>query len=291
MAISGTVKGKALVLKLGDAISTGEWQAELGQVIGDGIAEGMDVAYDIEDSMIFDKAYEIYRGDVEKYSLGNDVEQLDIEVGGCTLVIESSDDTDYYVEARKTNRFQGFVKDGTLYVKGSVLDAGDDGKIILYVPAGWEENELGKVDVELGAGAMEIEGIKADEINLEVGAGQITIEKVIADELNANVGMGEIVIKEMQVETLQGEVGMGNLSMKGTIGEKADIECAMGSLEMEIEGTEEDFNYDIESGMGNVCFGDSEYSGIVEERNIDNDASKEMTIECAMGEVSISFTE
>lgn len=286
----GNTVGESFGEEIGDlGESLGEGVGNLGQAIGDGIAEGMgDVTYDLEDSMIFDDDFEIFTGDAEKYSLGNNVEELDVEVGGCTFDIEFSEDSDYYVEARSTKKFQRYVKDGILYIKASSVNAGDDGRIVLYVPADWK---VKKADIEIGAGDMTIEGIWAEEIDLEVGAGQITIDEVIADTLEANVGMGEILMAGVQVEKLQGEVGMGHLYVEGAIGEKAEVECSMGSLEMVIEGVQEDFNYDIECGMGNINVGDSQYTGIAEEKNVDNDASKKMSIECAMGDVSISFAE
>ena len=84
---------------------------------------------------------------------------------------------------------------------------------------------------------------------------------------------------------------MGHLYLEGAVGDKAEMECAMGSLEMVIEGSQTDFNYDVECGMGNIDLGRSSYSGVAQDKRIDNGAEKRMVIECAMGDVDISFTE
>lgn len=315
--IAGTVKGKEAIKNVVESVTDGKVQVNLdsisdwgftvgesvgdvgstiGEAIGDGITDGMgNVHYEIEDSMVFDKDYDILKGDVEKYSVGSEVKKLDIQVGGCVFDLKESGDADYYLEAVNTKKFQGYMENGTLYVKGTIgsgtMSAGKECKITLYVPKDWAENRLEKVNMELGAGVMKIGSITADKVYLEVGAGQITISKITADTLDVSVGMGEIVLDEMAVDKLLGEVGMGRLYLEGAIYEDADVECAMGSLEMVVKGAQDDFNYDVECGMRNLTLGDDRYGGVAQERIIDNDASKKMLVECAMGDVNISFTE
>lgn len=289
----GSVIGES-VGDLGEVL--GEGIGSLGESIGNGISEGMDnVQYNLEDSMIFESTYEIFSGDVEKFSVGSDIQEMDIEVGGCVFEIETSQDDSYYLEAENTNKFQGYVKNGVLHIKGTTkavtVTGNNDCTITLYVPADWEENKLHKVDMELGAGVMELESLIADQILLEVGAGQINVAGVQAGTLDISVGMGEILVNNMQVDNLLGEVGMGHLYLAGAVHNKADVECSMGSLEMVVEGAQADFNYDVECGMGNVYLGSNSFSGVAQERYIDNGASKKMLVECAMGNVDISFTE
>ena len=283
---------------IGDwGITLSEEIGELGSDIGESILDdiSIDVNYSLEDAMIFDDGFDIFKGDVEKYSLGNQVQELDVEIGGCSFEVEYSEDDNYYLEGKNIDKLQGYVKDGTLHVKASVTTGTivypPEREIILYVPKNWESNRLDKVDMELGAGTIDMEGLAADVILLEVGAGQIDTSKIICDTLDISVGMGEVLVKDMQVGTLQAEVGMGHLSMEGSVEEKADVECSMGSMELKLEGSQKDFDYDLECGMGNLVLGEDSFSGLSSERFIDNGAGKKMNVECAMGEVEISFTE
>ena len=65
----------------------------------------------------------------------------------------------------------------------------------------------------------------------------------------------------------------------------------MGAMELNLAGSEEDFNYTIEAAMGNVSVGGVDYSGIGQDRTIKNSADKNMNIECAMGNIEVDFEE
>lgn len=275
--------------EVGNAISE-----EVGDAIGDGIANELDnVHYELEDSMVFDKEHEIMNGDVDKYSVGSEITELFVEVGGCVFTMKESGDDSYYLEAENIKKFQGYVEDGTLYVRATVGSGtvAKECRVTLYVPSHWSEIRLEKVDMELGAGVMTLGSLDADKVLLKVGAGQLTLSETSADTMEISVDMGEMVVEEMFVEELLGEVGMGHLYLEGAIYDRADVECAMGSLEMVVEGKQQDFDYDVECGMGSIKLGSDSYSGVAQEKAIDNKASKKMLVECAMGDVNISFTE
>ena len=58
---------------------------------------------------------------------------------------------------------------------------------------------------------------------------------------------------------------------------------------MTMSGEKEDYNYELEVGMGTVAIGGSEFGGMAIEKTIENSASKNMDIECGMGSVEIYF--
>lgn len=269
---------------------------EVGEAIGDGISEGMNkVHYELEDAMVFDRNHETLKGDVEKYVVGNEISELFVEAGGCVFTMKESGDDNFYLEAENAKKFQGYIENGTLFVRATVgsgtVAKGEECSVTLYVPDNWGEKRLDKVDMELGAGVMELSRLDADKVLLEVGAGQIVLSEAVAETLDVTVGMGEIIVKDLTADKLLGKVGMGHLYLEGSIYDKADVECAMGSLEMVVKGSQDDFDYDIECGMGNIKIGDNSYGGVAQEKNIDNGASGKMIVECAMGDVNISFTE
>lgn len=306
--IGGSLKGKQAITSVVESATGGrvnvklnslsDWGITIGETVNNaienGLPEGLDeVHYEIEDAMVFNNDYEIFRGNVEKYAVGSEISGLFVEVGGCVFDVKQSEDSNYYLKAENTKKFQSYVEDGKLYIKGTVgtgtVSSVKECRITLYVPENWADNRLEKVDIELGAGLMELNRIAAEKILLEVGAGQITVAEMEADTLDVSVGMGEILVEDLKVEKLLGEVGMGHLYLEGSIADKADMECAVGSLEMVVEGSEKDFNYDVECGMGNIRLDGKNFGGVAQEQIIDNGATKKMLVECAMGDVNISF--
>ncbi len=301
MAImAGSIKGRTAIKDVVEAVTGGRVQINLDSLEEFGITIGNNIFteieenanYDIKDAMIFDDSFEIFHGDVPKYSLGSQVRELDVEVGGCVFTVEQSGDDNFYVGAKNTKKFQGYTKGNTLYLKGTtesgVLGDVDKCEIVLYVPVDFT---FDKADMELGAGVMELDSFAANKLDLGVGAGQITIDDVKSDSLKVSVGLGEILIDNVHVNKLDANVDMGHLYIAGSVQQKIDAECAMGSLELEIAGSQKDFNYDLECGMGNLQFGEKSLSGVAQEEHVNNNAVKSMDIKCAMGNVEIRFTE
>lgn len=242
-----------------------------------------------EDPM-FSSKYDIITGSRERYCPGDGIQKLDMEIGGCVFYAQESDDEQIWLEVKDVHRFQAYVKDGTLHIKSkaSALSDWSEGEIILYLPAGYGFTE---VDMEMGAGNFSFSDLNATEVSLEVGAGQFDIQNIVAADLDVSVGAGYVCITNMQVTELDVEMGMGEFSANGAVNGKVDVECSMGYVEMMLEGREQDFNYSLEGAMGAIQLDDNTYGGLAEERDINNHASKEMDIECSMGNVTIMFME
>lgn len=299
--VAGTVGGTKAVNEVVESVTDGKIHINLGGN-GDGFGIfvneeewfniGDSVHFDINSNLMFDNNYEVLSGDVERYMVGSGITKLDIEVGGCEVKVDKSGDDNFYAQGSNTGKFQCYEKNGTLYVKTLGTEEEWTGfnhsRINIYVP---EAYLFEKIEVELGAGQLSLGEIAATEVDAEVGAGQILIDYLQAERCKVEVGMGELIVNDMQVTKMDAEVGMGHLLLGGTITGDVNAECAMGSLEMNLVGNEEDFNYMIESAVGNISIGGSDYSGLAQDKMIRNGADKNMTLECAMGNVQIDFKE
>lgn len=302
--IGSSMAGRTTIAQVVDAVTGGRvrmnpekwwsWSMNIGGDILDEIEDLDTGSFDIGDASMFDANKEIYfDGDVEKYCPGTDIRSLEIEVGGCNLETRVSPDDRIYLEMKNAHKFQGYVEDGTLYIRattGSVNHWSDIGsrKIILYLPENYSFRE---VDVELGAGEMTFDGLSAGEASLEAGAGRIVVSSPRVEKLDISIGAGSIELKDMDIDTLEAEVGMGEFLADGAIDKSADVNCSMGNVEMVLDGSEQDFNYHLDGALGNIDVGGESFSGFSQEKEIDNKAGKDMEIECSMGNISISFTK
>ena len=298
-SLAGSIKGRETINEVVENVTDGKVNVKLngwsdwGVTIADELRDNIGNAnYVIEDAISFSKKYDILKGNVEKYSLGSDIDSLDIEVGGCTFETAVSGDDCFYIEVEKAGKFQAYVEDKVLYVLETpssrrLNDIGEC-EITFYIPEG---KAFHKMDIELGAGSMKLKNLHADEVSLSVGAGRITVNGIQADSLDASVGMGQMELREFDTEKLDAEIGMGELIADGNIRKEAMIECAMGNIEMDIKGSQKDFNYEVEGAMGNISIGRDSYGGFASERTIDNNADKVIDISGSMGNISLEFTE
>lgn len=257
-----------------------------------GSAEELAAGYTtVEDQdAMFNRRYDIITGSREKYCPGDGIQKLDMEIGGCAFYTQESDDEHIWLEVTNVHRFQAYVKDDTLHIKSKSAAVSDwsEGEVILYLPAGYG---FADVDMEMGAGNFSFTDLNAAEVSLEVGAGQVDIQNLLAADMDVSVGAGYVWISDMQVTELDVEIGMGEFSAYGAVNGNADVACSMGSVEMTLEGREQDFNYSLEGAMGAIQLNENTYGGLAQERDINNHASKEMDIECSMGNVVITFLE
>ncbi len=114
--------------------------------------------------------------------------------------------------------------------------------------------------------------LNAKKLNLDIGAGRLELSGILADRLKADCGAGE-------------------LSLKNVTAKDVDLQGGVGRVVLEMTGQKEYYNYDVECGIGHVVIGDSTYTGLAASKTIDNGADRDMNIECGIGEVEISFTK
>lgn len=246
-----------------------------------------------ESAVAFINEYEITKGNVDRFCPGDDIRNLELELGGCTVYFAYSENSYLYLEAENAHKFQSRLKGNTLHVKAegkSMENWMDTGScaITVYVPEGYEFDE---VDVDLGAGYVQLGDLYAQKASLEVGAGEIYIGHAEASKMDISVGAGSVVFDDMEIDDLEAEIGMGSFQAQGGISRKADIECSMGYVSLDLDGKEDDFNYKLEGSMGNIEIGGMSFSGFGQEKKIENGASKSIEAECSMGNISILFME
>ena len=51
------------------------------------------------------------------------------------------------------------------------------------------------------------------------------------------------------------DIAMGECQYSGKINKDLSVDCGQGNVEIEIDGTEEEHNYDLDCGMGNILVG------------------------------------
>ncbi len=150
-----------------------------------------------------------------------------------------------------------------------INNAGGVGKIYINIP---ERCVLEDAEFNLLAGSLYVEEISAKELSIDVGAGEASINKFTADKADFNCGTGSIMAA-------------------GNVREEADIDCGIGQITFHVQGKQTDYNYEVSCGIGEVSCGDSTYSGIGSKREVDNHATKEMEIDCGIGNVIVNFSD
>ncbi len=185
---------------------------------------------------------------------------LDIDNSTGTLGIEVGDT--FRVEGR--NVFEGFKAevdgDGTLKVSDN--ESGfrfwgfhfngfnsPNSKITVYVPADFVAEE---VRIETGAGAVNLEDFSTEYLYISAGAGNINGRNLIADKVKVEGGVGSINLSNVTFENTNFNCGVGNVYLSGVLLEENSFDCGVGEVRLELTGNVNDYDLDIESGVGQI---------------------------------------
>ncbi len=194
------------------------------------------------------------------------VENIDFEFAVGEISITTGDEMCIHVENMFENAITSEVKDGTWYVKDSLREKGNAHSeyapnIYIVLPA----NQIfDTIEIELAAGTVEVELLRAKEIILEVDAGSMTVQQLYATEcLELHNGVGEMKLLSVQANNVTADNGIGSTSIFGEITGKNNIKCGIGEVNIVLRGREDiDFDYDVNCGIGEVVIGNSKHSGI-----------------------------
>lgn len=218
------------------------------------------------------------------------VGELNLEIGGSMIEIKDSPDGNIYIEGESVGKMQAYVEGDVLYIKSvrpaNLADEIKNSSIILYLP---EECSLRRLDLSLGAGQLKLKNRVVEDMEVSVGAGQLLLTDVTLNTLEVSLGAGELRAQDVTVLSLDASIDMGNMDFTGAINESAEISCSMGNVNMDLEGNQEDFNFQLNCVAGNMEIDGERFSGAAMDRYIDNGAAKYMEINCSMGNVDIKF--
>lgn len=138
----------------------------------------------------------------------------------------------------------------TIKESGRGITVGDAGKLVLTIPAGYE---LEVVEIDAGAGVMDIESLSAERIDFELGAGKVIINKLtVKNSADIDSGTGTVEITEADIANLDFDLGVGKVELKGKISGKSDMDFGVGEAVIGLEGSLDDYSITVNKGIGSV---------------------------------------
>lgn len=237
----------------------------------------------------FNDNYPIHSGDHtdDDAAGGNDITELYIDLNCAYFTLAPSQDDCFHISSVGNGRYQYYTDGSAFYINGYHNRGANTSRLTLEVP----NIVFSDVDISFGVGSAYLWELKSDTLTLNIGAGELTLEEVLCSDLSAEVGAGTVTIQNGQTTDADLEVGMGNLTYQGSIAETLDAEVGMGNISLQLSDSQDMHNYHLECNMGTVTLGSKEYGGLAFETQIDNGADSDYTLECAMGNIDVTFQD
>lgn len=249
--------------------------------------------------------------DVPTFSMNESyqgVKRLDVEINYGKVEIVRGNEFSIFAENLVDEGMESYVTEGTWVIRennreminffGIKVPVWDvvhidgwgedfDPKIVITVP---EDFVAENVSFKIAAGSAMIEEINALTGDFKVETGQLKIEELsISDKSDYSVGAGNMILQNMTAKDITVDCGVGNVEISGSISGNNDISCGIGRVELNLNGDDDDYTYDVSSGLGNVVIDGDKYNSI-SNKIIKNDSTdNKITLDCGVGNIRVEF--
>ncbi len=178
-----------------------------------------------------------------------DVNNIEIEIASANMIIKSGEE--FKVEAYDmTDSFTSKLRNGNLKItETKVWNFVNNlsGTVTVYIP-----EEIDKLDIDSGAGKIEINDISTNYTRIDQGAGKLTIQNSKFGSSQIDGGAGETIIKSSELYNLKLDAGVGRIDLEAKILGNSKIECGVGEMNINLLGSEDDYNITAEKGIGRL---------------------------------------
>jgi DUF4097 and DUF4098 domain-containing protein YvlB len=226
----------------------------------------------------------------------DDVRSLVVENGVGKLTIKSTDSDQVTVEGTNVNEsfvaeksFSGELKIKSKFNFWNMFNSGKDfnqnSTIIIYLPSSFEAD---KVEIDAGAGNVNIEGLKTDKLDINAGVGDVYGENIYADNVSLDGGVGEITLENVELNDVDIDAGVGNIEVQGKITGRSEIDAGVGNIDLDITGSPNDYELKVDKGIGDIYIDGDKYSSL-KWNNITAEYS--MDINGGVGNIRLDFKE
>lgn len=214
----------------------------------------------------------------------NNIESFKIDI--------SNDD----IEIKKGEKFEVKTNDPDVkfYHENSIVKIKSDktfswhlsnssrGTIIIYLP---NEFNISELDLNLGAGKIDIDKIFVETLLMDLGAGTMTAKEInVYEKATINGGAGNINIYSGTINNLNLKLGAGNASIQSDLTGSNTLTTGVGKLNLGLSRSKDNYKFDISKGLGNIILNDFDVS----EDILIGDGETKIKISGAIGNIIIN---
>lgn len=164
----------------------------------------------------------------------------------------------------------------------------DSAKVQIEIPVDMAFTEL-DFDIGAAYAEFALENTACERLSMDIGAADVVASGFTVTELfDLEVGVGAVEIDGGTYHDIDMSCGMGDASMSGSIDGNLDVECGMGSVILDFDGNEDDYNYNLSCAMGELKVNGESYTAFDGSKQITNKgAVGTVYVDCGVGSVEL----
>lgn len=155
--------------------------------------------------------------------------------------------------------------------------------LIVTIPEG---TKLKNLELELGAGRGEINGIVTEDLTIKQGAGEIKATNLQALSGKLKGGAGAVHFSDATLNNFDVDSGVGLIDIQGIITGEMNIKCGVGQTSLEVSGNVDDYYITADQGLGPITINGL---GILENGTGAKSAPNRIDVDGGVGPVTIVF--
>lgn len=215
---------------------------------------------------------------IESFKIDISNDDIEIKEGEKFEVKTNDPDVKFYHENSK-------VKIKTDKTFSWHLSNSSRGTIIIYLP---NEFNISELDLNLGAGKIDIDKIFVETLLMDLGAGTMTAKEInVYEKATINGGAGNINIYSGTINNLNLKLGAGNASIESDLTGSNTLTTGVGKLNLGLSRSKDNYKFDISKGLGNIILNDFDVS----EDILIGDGETIIKISGAVGNIIINTAE
>ena len=213
----------------------------------------------------------------------DDISSLDINLLFTNLIIKQGNNL--YVETNN-EKVHFDEENNSLKIKEdsrSILSKNNKGDLILYLP---ENSQFKTVEIQAGAGKIQIENLVTDSLSLELGAGETSIQRLdVAENCKIESGAGKVSLLDGRIKNLDLDLGVGKFELTSSLLGSNKINAGIGSLELNLLGNKKDYLIKADKGIGTINVDEA----IVSDDSTIGTGENTIKIDGGIGNIDVSF--
>ncbi|NMA50880.1 MAG: DUF4097 family beta strand repeat protein [Mollicutes bacterium] len=222
---------------------------------------------------------------MQSFEIDKDILEIDIELENTELMILEGEKIKIETNNQNINIKQ---KDNKLSVEekhSNALKLIKGNVLKLTVPKDYVFKE---VEIEAGAGKVKIDYLLTEDLELDLGAGKVDIKNIVTyDNTQIDGGAGSLKIDNCTFKDLELKLGLGTLFFTGNLEGDSSIECGVGSSNIKLYGTKNDYELDIDIGLGDFKVENQ----VIKKSTIIGNGKRKIDINGSLGSINIEFLD
>lgn len=213
----------------------------------------------------------------------DDISSLDINLLFTNLIIKQGNNLHVETNNEKVHFDE---ENNSLKIKEDSrnwLSQNNKGDLILYLP---ENSQFKTVEIQVGAGKIQIENLVTDFLSLELGSGETSIQRLnVSENCKIESGAGKVSLLDGRIKNLDLDLGVGKFELTSSLLGSNKINAGIGSLELNLLGNKKDYLIKADKGIGTIHVDEA----VVSDDSTIGTGENTIKIDGGIGNIDVSF--